>query len=147
MLVIDQVRRSDPRLRFLAAIFFVGFAVLLTGLWYVQIVSQRKYETSLKVQSFRTVRIPAARGRILDRNGHVLADNQPRYNINLFLEDIRPQFTYEYTNSLKKEFVARNGRNPNSSFCRYPMLLTRIAFAPFGTSINESLVLESLSET
>ena len=115
MLVIDQVRRSDPRLRFLAAIFFVGFAVLLTGLWYVQIVSQRKYETSLKVQSFRTVRIPAARGRILDRNGHVLADNQPRYNINLFLEDIRPQFTYEYTNSLKKEFVARNGRNPKSS--------------------------------
>ena len=115
MLVIDQVRRSDPRLRFLAAVVFLGFTILLAGLWYVQIVSQRKYENSLKVQAFRTVRIPAARGRILDRNGEVLADNQPRYNINLFLEDIRPQFTYEYTNSLKKEFVAKNGRTPKTS--------------------------------
>jgi penicillin-binding protein 2 len=115
MFVIDQVRRSDPRLRFLAVLIFTGFAVLLTGLWYVQIVSQRKYETSLKVQSFRTVRIPPARGRILDRHGQVLADNQPRYNINLFLEDIRPQFTFEYTNSVKKEFVAQHGRNPKTS--------------------------------
>ena len=114
MLVIDQVRRSDPRLRFLGGIILFGFTVLLAGLWYVQIVSQRKYENSLKVQSFRTVRIPAARGRILDRNGQVLADNQPRYNINLFLEDIRPQFTYEYTNSLKKEFIAKNGRSPKT---------------------------------
>ena len=81
----------------------------------MQIVSQRKYENSLKVQAFRTVRIPAARGRVLDRNGHVLADNQPRYNINLFLEDIRPQFTYEYTNALKKEFIAKNGRAPKTS--------------------------------
>ena len=115
MLVIDQVRRSDPRLRFLGAMILFGFSVLLTGLWYVQVVSQRKYENSLKVQAFRTVRIPAARGRILDRDGHVLADNQPRYNINLFLEDIRPQFTYEYTNALKKEFIAQNGRSPKTS--------------------------------
>src|SRR5688572_25276299 len=115
MLVIDQVRRSDPRLRGLALLFFCGFAVLLVGLWYVQIVSGRKYEDSLKVQSFRTVRVPAARGRVLDRNGQVLVDNQPRFNINLYLEDIRAQFTYEYTNSVKREFVAKNGRSPKLS--------------------------------
>src|SRR3954469_5666182 len=112
MLVLDQVKRGDPRLRYLAAGYFLGFAVLLVGLWYVQIVSQSKYAESQKIQSFRTVRVPAARGRILDRNGQVLADNQPRFNINLFLEDIRPQFTYEYTNSLRKEFVALNHRKP-----------------------------------
>ena len=112
MLVIDQVRRSDPRLRSLALLFFTGFAVLLIGLWYVQIVSQRKYEDSLRVQAFRVVTEPAARGRILGRNGNVLADNQPRYNINLYLEDIRPRFTYEYTNSVKKEFIAEHGRPP-----------------------------------
>jgi penicillin-binding protein 2 len=115
MLVIDQVRRSDPRLRSLALLFFLGFAALLIGLWFVQIVSGRKYEDSMKVQAFRTVRVPAARGRILDRNGQVLVDNQPRFNINLYLEDIRPQFTYEYTNSLKKEFVAKFGRSPKTS--------------------------------
>ncbi|HTG43572.1 MAG TPA: penicillin-binding protein 2 [Verrucomicrobiae bacterium] len=112
--MLDQVKRGDPRLRWLATLFFCGFAILLVGLWYVQVVSRNKYENSLKVQSFRTVRVPAARGRILDRNGKVLADNQPRYNINLFLEDIRGQFTFEYTNSLVKEFAAKNGRRPKT---------------------------------
>jgi penicillin-binding protein 2 len=112
MLFVDQVKRGDPRLRCLTVLFFCGFAVLLAGLWYVQIVSRQKYENSLKIQSFRTVRVPAARGRIFDRDGQVLADNQPRYNINLFLEDIRSQFTYEYTNSLVKEFVALHHRKP-----------------------------------
>src|SRR5262245_38623862 len=114
MLFVDQVRRGDARLRCLAILFFCGFAVLLAGLWYVQVVSRAKYENSLKIQSFRTVRVPAARGRIFDRNGQVLADNQPRYNINLFLEDIRSQFTYEYTNSLVKEFVAVHHRRPKT---------------------------------
>ncbi len=114
MFFVDQVRRADPRLRWLGVLFFCGFAVLLAGLYYVQIVSREKYENSLKIQSFRTVRVPAARGRIFDRNGNVLADNQPRYNINLFLEDIRSQFLYEYTNSVVKEFVARNGRRPKT---------------------------------
>src|SRR6185295_7967223 len=114
MLFVDQVRRADPRLRWLGVLFFCGFAVLLTGLYYVQIVSQEKYENSQKIQSFRTVRVPAARGRIFDRNGNVLADNQPRYNINLFLEDIRSQFTYEYTNSVVKEFFAVHQRKPKT---------------------------------
>src|SRR5678816_3979404 len=114
MLFVDQVRRADPRLRWLGVLFFCGFALLLAGLYYVQIVSREKYENSLKIQSFRTVRVPAARGRIFDRNGNVLADNQPRYNINLFLEDIRSQFVYEYTNSIVKEFVAINHRRPNT---------------------------------
>ena len=78
MLFVDQVKRGDPRLRLLTALFCCGFAILLAGLWYVQIVSRQKYEQSLKVQSFRTVRVPAARGRIFDRNCQVLADNQPR---------------------------------------------------------------------
>ena len=114
MLFVDQVRRGDPRLRWLGVLFFCGFALLLSGLSYVQIVSQEKYANSLKLQSFRTVRVPASRGRIFDRNGQVLADNQPRYNINLFLEDIRSQFTYEYTNSVVKEFVAAHHRRPKT---------------------------------
>lgn len=115
MLILDHVKRGDPRLRLLAGLFFLGFATLLVGLWYVQIVSERKYENSLRVQSFRTVRVPAPRGRIVDRHGQVLADNQPRFNINLFLEDIRSQFTFEYTNKFKREFRAQHHRLPKHS--------------------------------
>lgn len=112
MLFVDQATNGDPRLKILGTGFFAGLAILLAGLWYVQIATGRKYEDSLKAQSFRTVRVPGARGRILDRNGQVLADNQPRFNVNLYLEDIRPLFTYEYTNSLKKEYVAKHGKSP-----------------------------------
>jgi penicillin-binding protein 2 len=112
MLVLDQVKKGDLRLRCLAAGILLGLAILVCGLWYIQVVSRHKYESSLRIQSFRTVRTPAARGRILDRNGAVLADNQPRYNVNLYLEDIREQFKFEYTNNVRKEFVHRYHRRP-----------------------------------
>jgi penicillin-binding protein 2 len=112
MLVLDQVKKGDFRLRCLAGGILVGMFILLSGLWYLQIVSRHKYESSLRIQSYRTVRTPAARGRILDRDGQVLADNQPRYNINLYLEDIREQFKFEYTNTVRKGFVQVNHRRP-----------------------------------
>ena len=72
--------------------------MLLAGLWWVQIVSARDYQANLETQSFRTVRIPAARGKILDRNGQVLAENRPSYNISLYLEDLSDLFRKEYKN-------------------------------------------------
>src|SRR5690606_384798 len=60
------------------------------------IVSGKRHEESLKNQSFRSVRVPALRGRILDRNGESLAENRPRFDVNLYLEDLRPQFTAAY---------------------------------------------------
>ena len=77
MLVIDQLKRGDPPLRALTLLVLSGLGTLLLGLWWVQIVSVRDYQESLETQSFRTVRIPAVRGKILDRSGHVLAENRP----------------------------------------------------------------------
>ncbi|MGI8965046.1 MAG: penicillin-binding transpeptidase domain-containing protein, partial [Limisphaerales bacterium] len=69
-------------------------------------------------QIHRTVRIPALRGKILDRNQLVLAENKPSYNINLYLEELRPSFTYEYTNSVKKRWLAENPQRPLTSEIR-----------------------------
>ena len=33
-------------------------------------------------------RVPAVRGRILDRNGTPLAENRPSYDVNLYLEAV-----------------------------------------------------------
>src|SRR5438067_5274420 len=106
MLIFDQLRRADRELRWLAAFVLMGMLALLGGLWRVQVVSSRKYAESLKDQSVRNVRVPAPRGKILDRNGALLADNQPRFTVNLYLEDLRNQFVKEYTNVVRKEFVA-----------------------------------------
>src|SRR4051812_42472728 len=106
MLIFDQLRRADQQLRWLAAFVLAGMMTLMFGLWRVQVLSSRKYAESLKDQAFRNVMVPAPRGKILDRNGLLLADNQPRFTVNLYLEDLRNQFFKEYTNTVRKEFVA-----------------------------------------
>jgi penicillin-binding protein 2 len=110
MLILDQLRKSDRKLQFLSIVVLAGIVVLVAGLWYVQVISRKKYEDSLKIQSFRTVPIPAVRGRILDRNGLVLADNEPRFNVNVFLDDLPRLFSFEYTNSVRKEFQTLSGQ-------------------------------------
>lgn len=108
MLIFDQLRRADRPLRWLAGVVLVGMAILIFGVWRIQIFSARKYAESLKDQAFRNVMIPAPRGKILDRNGVLLADNQPRYTVKLYLEDLRNQFVKELTNTVRKEFIAAN---------------------------------------
>jgi penicillin-binding protein 2 len=108
MLIVDQLRRADRALRWLAAMVLVGMMILTFGVWRIQIYSARKYADSLKDQAFRNVLVAAPRGKILDRNGALLADNQPRYTVKLYLEDLRNLFVYEYTNKVRKEFIAAN---------------------------------------
>ena len=42
------------------------------------------------------MRIPAVRGRILDRNGVALAENRPTYNLSLYLEELHKAFDTAY---------------------------------------------------
>lgn len=92
MLIFDQLKKDDQPLRWLTAGILAGLLILLGGLWYLQVVSTQRYVESQKTQSFRKVRFPALRGEILDRNGQVLAENRPSYNINLYLEELSDQF-------------------------------------------------------
>jgi penicillin-binding protein 2 len=96
MLIFDQFKKDDPQLRVVAVLVLGGLSVLLAGLWWVQVVSARDYQVNLEAQSFRTVRIPAVRGRILDRNGVTLAENRPTYNVSLYLEELRDAFDAVY---------------------------------------------------
>lgn len=96
MLVFDQLKKDDPQLRFLAVVVLAGMAILLGGLWWVQLVSTKYFQTKLENQSTRSVRLPAIRGKILDRNGIPLADNRPAYSIDLFLEELSGKYQTAY---------------------------------------------------
>lgn len=61
----------------LALVCLGVFAALFARLWYLQVLNAPAYEKVAQVTSTRTVRIPAPRGRILDRNGKPLVDNVP----------------------------------------------------------------------
>ena len=106
MFIFDQLKRDDRQLQMISVIVAMGLVVLLTGLWFVQIVSGKKFEKNSENQSFRSVRIAPIRGRIFDRNGRVLAENQPRFTINVYLEELRDQFYSEYTNHVLPAYVA-----------------------------------------
>jgi len=108
MLVFDQLKKGDTQMRMLALLLCVGLGVLGTGLWWVQVVRARDFQTSLETQSCRTIRVPAVRGKILDRNGVVLAENQPTYNVSLYLEDLSNAFQKEYKRSRPKTTVTNS---------------------------------------
>jgi penicillin-binding protein 2 len=97
MVFFDQLKRNDRELRLLAVVMFVGVCVLIVGLWYIQIVSSRQYEEDQQGQTTRTVRVPAVRGKILDRNGFPLADNRPVFSLDLYLGELSPLFRSNYT--------------------------------------------------
>lgn len=108
MLVFDQLKKDDPQLRFLATVVLAGLLVLFGGLWWVQIVSSHHFQEKLETQSLRTVRIPAVRGMILDRNGNVLAGNRPSFNVDLYLEELSQNFQTAYAAALR---LARTNLN------------------------------------
>ncbi|HEY3932791.1 MAG TPA: penicillin-binding transpeptidase domain-containing protein [Verrucomicrobiae bacterium] len=105
MLVFDELKKNDSQLRLVAMMLAVGLCILAAGLWWVQVVSAREYQSHLETQAYRTVRIPAVRGKILDREGRVLAENRANYSLNLYLDDLRKQFDAAYNQLFKQARV------------------------------------------
>ncbi len=103
MLIVDQLKRNDPPLRALSHVVLIGLLVLLVGLWWVQVVSARNYQARLETQSFRTVRVPAVRGKILDRNGIALAENRPSFSVGLYLEELRRAFDTAGADAIRRQ--------------------------------------------
>ncbi|MSU36943.1 MAG: hypothetical protein EXS36_17970 [Pedosphaera sp.] len=121
MILFDQLNKGDRPLRVLAWGVLGGMFLLTFGLWRVQVLSRARYQESVRNQSFRTVRVPAMRGRILDRFGRALADNQPRYRLEVYLDELRPQFEEEYQ-ALRRGLLTLRGQNPQNR----PGLFVRI---------------------
>jgi penicillin-binding protein 2 len=103
MFVLDQLQKSDQQLKWLAVVILAGLLTLLGGLWYVQVVASKKFMDDQIAQSFRTVRIPAIRGKILDREAHPLAENHPSYNASVYLEELSKFYRAAYTYVLSNE--------------------------------------------
>ena len=89
MIIIPSFHEDNPRLRAIGLIVAGGLFLLLLALWRVQVLRGQHYDNKQEAQSLRRIRIPAARGEIVDRNGVVLANNRPSYDIAIYLDQLR----------------------------------------------------------
>ncbi len=65
------------RSKFLVAIVGASFCVLLGRAVYVQVIDQAFFLRQGEIRYARNIELPASRGRILDRNGQILASSIP----------------------------------------------------------------------
>ena len=64
-------------------VFCVMSAILIQRVFYLQIVKGQEYLDDYKLQIQKTKEVQGTRGRILDRNGIVLADNKLAYSVTI----------------------------------------------------------------
>ncbi len=115
----------------------VCFVVVILQSFYLQILRFRTYSGLSKKQSIRTIEIGVPRGRILDRNGRVLAQDTPCFNL-VFIpydlkhpdraaeivaerlkidrQEIRKAFDRKYLNPFDRIVLAKNISREDVSF-------------------------------
>jgi penicillin-binding protein 2 len=64
------------RLAIIGLVVVSLFAALLARLWYLQVIGAPQAQAAAQSNGVRIVTTPAARGRVLDRNGTIIVDNK-----------------------------------------------------------------------
>jgi penicillin-binding protein 2 len=85
----DTSQNLRARLRFIQVLVVVMLAALSVRLYVLQVVRGERYASIAENQRRRRLPIPAPRGRILDREGRLLVDSRPIYNVILSREDVK----------------------------------------------------------
>ena len=118
--LIESQNGYDLRVIFFYFAFAALVLVLAGGLVFQQIFNNQKYTSSGERQSQRRIVIPGQRGEIYDRNGRVLATNQPRFSAVLYIDELRRELADEMT------AISRNYRKAGAGTLTYDQRL-RIA--------------------
>jgi penicillin-binding protein 2 len=107
MKIRDHVQNLGARVGTIQIIAFVLLAILGARLYYLQIVKGDYYNERAESQRIRLIPIPAPRGAILDRNGKLLVDSRPTYNVVITNEGFKSvditERAAEYSTGLKLE--------------------------------------------
>jgi penicillin-binding protein 2 len=85
----DDGQNLRLRLRIIHFAMMALLSVLVIRLYVLQIINGAYYAERAENQRIRLLPIPAPRGVIFDRNGQVLVDSRPTYNIILSREDLK----------------------------------------------------------
>ena len=81
MKINDNAQNLSARIAAIQVLAFVLLTLLGVRLYYLQIVRGAYYSERAENQRVRLIPIPAPRGAIFDRNGKILVDSRPTYNV------------------------------------------------------------------
>ncbi len=84
----DDVKEYQERYSYLYGIILVVFLILFGRLWFLQIIKGSEFKRFSEQNQIKEERNPAPRGMVLDRNGQILVDSLPTFNVTL-----TPQYT------------------------------------------------------
>ncbi len=84
------------RILFLGVIMLVGLGGIAAKLWWVQVARGAEYTARIQGKSQVSVRLPAVRGEIMDRNGIPLAQNKASFEVDFYLPDIVRAYRAEH---------------------------------------------------
>lgn len=86
----EQVRILQDRFRVLYFCLAIGILVLISRMFYLQVLNGDKMRQFAEENRIKRVKIAAPRGMVFDRNGTLLLDNRPAFDL-----EIVPQYLKE----------------------------------------------------
>ena len=80
------------------------FLFLISGFWQLQIQSPEVYSERAERNRVRVFPVAAPRGRILDRDGRVIVDNQPSWSLILSRDNLKLEHLHEIADGLHLDY-------------------------------------------
>ena len=117
---VPSARSHRGRILKLGVIAALGCAYLVAGLLYRQVLQGDFFVNQHERQIRHATILPGSRGRIYDRNGYILADNQVRWSVNVDLGRLRGPILREQRRLIAQARAANPAARPD-----YEALLDR----------------------
>ncbi len=83
----QEVRQLNFRFLLFAALVMITFAILVYGIYQLQIVEGAQHAQTTGASAVKRIAIKGSRGMITDRNSVVLAKSEKIYNVTFYRED------------------------------------------------------------
>jgi penicillin-binding protein 2 len=71
-------------------VVLAAYTVLFARLFYLQVIEGKEYRRLSEINSIRLHDIDAPRGLVFDRQGRMLVDNRPSFDLHIILKDAKP---------------------------------------------------------
>ena len=90
-LLRDDTRFAMGRIAIFQYVAVAVFVFLIAGFWVLQVRDHEVNSELAERNRVKIVPLPAPRGKILDRDGRVVVDNQPSFTLMLSQENLKPE--------------------------------------------------------